>query len=598
MTPKIKSTAAALAIFGLSHTLHAPAQTFSNVIVFGDSLSDGGVYGSRFTTNPGFTAAEYLAQDFGFTITPSTQGGSNYAQGGARVASDSASTPSGFAQRSVSTQVKEYLSSTGYAADPNALYVLQGGANDIFQNLAAVQQGAMTNAQFQSSLITAGATLSAQAALLNSSGAKYIILPNLPNLGVTPAFASTMPALASQTAQGFNTVVQTVASQTGVDIIAADTYKLISEVVANPSQYGFSNATGVACTTASSLTCNPNTLVSANAPSTYVFADGVHPSTATQRLNAQYLASIVRAPTQISLLGAAPLAGSAARMRSLQASLAHSDNNTWHTFVDYDRTRSKFDRATSNANTFLAGLDHKLGKGNAGISFGYQQYSGSFGHNAGKFTLKEPSVGLYYSQLLGDGGAAGNVIASLNYGALNTSNLKRTIQLGAATRTETGDTSGQHWSAGIAAQFNLGKYAQGKASHGPMVRLNYEDIKIDGYAEQSTSSTAMTFDKQTRHGLTAALGYQTRATLGAWTPYAQLNYEFDGTRGNDVRAHLTSMYGSFTTPALETRDGLRAQVGTGVRIGNATQLNLNVGSTLGKNSGKELSANLGLDAHF
>ena len=143
MTPKIKSTAAALAIFGLSHTLHAPAQTFSNVIVFGDSLSDGGVYGSRFTTNPGFTAAEYLAQDFGFTITPSTQGGSNYAQGGARVASDSASTPSGFAQRSVSTQVKEYLSSTGNAADPNALYVLQGGANDIFQNLAAVQQGAM-----------------------------------------------------------------------------------------------------------------------------------------------------------------------------------------------------------------------------------------------------------------------------------------------------------------------------------------------------------------------------------------------------------------------------------------------------------------------
>ena len=58
------------------------------MVIIGDSLSDGGYYaaigGQRFTTNPGKTAAEYIAEDLGFTTTPSNQGGSNYAQGARR----------------------------------------------------------------------------------------------------------------------------------------------------------------------------------------------------------------------------------------------------------------------------------------------------------------------------------------------------------------------------------------------------------------------------------------------------------------------------------------------------------------------------------
>ena len=90
------------------------AQAADGVVIIGDSLSDGGYYaaigGQRFTTNPGKTAAEYIAEDLGFTTTPSNQGGSNYAQGGAKVNSDSLSTPPGFAQRPISAQVTEFLS--------------------------------------------------------------------------------------------------------------------------------------------------------------------------------------------------------------------------------------------------------------------------------------------------------------------------------------------------------------------------------------------------------------------------------------------------------------------------------------------------------
>ena len=72
------------AAVALTASASVHAFEFTNVYILGDSLSDAGQYGSRFTTNPGLTASEYLAQRFGFTVKPSTQGGTNYAYGGAR----------------------------------------------------------------------------------------------------------------------------------------------------------------------------------------------------------------------------------------------------------------------------------------------------------------------------------------------------------------------------------------------------------------------------------------------------------------------------------------------------------------------------------
>src|SRR6185503_5697681 len=80
----------------------APAQAaqFSNIYVFGDSLSDAGYYRGflaslglpaaqmgRFSTNPGPVWAEILGQYYlGAPVTPSNAAGTDYAQGGARVA--------------------------------------------------------------------------------------------------------------------------------------------------------------------------------------------------------------------------------------------------------------------------------------------------------------------------------------------------------------------------------------------------------------------------------------------------------------------------------------------------------------------------------
>ena len=74
---------------------------FSNVYVFGDSLSDAGFFRpflaslglpsslvatmGRYTTNPGPVWSEIIAQFYGVTPAPSNAGGTIFAQGGARV---------------------------------------------------------------------------------------------------------------------------------------------------------------------------------------------------------------------------------------------------------------------------------------------------------------------------------------------------------------------------------------------------------------------------------------------------------------------------------------------------------------------------------
>lgn len=577
---------------------HFCAHAYDGVVIFGDSLSDGGIYGSRFTTNPGLTAAEYFAQGLGYTTTTSTTGGTNYAQGGARVSSPSASTPAGFAQRPVSTQLTEYLSSTGGLASNNSVYVIQGGANDLFQNLAMVQAGAMTQAELQQSIISTGSSFAQQVATLQGAGAKYIIVPNVPNLGATPAFAGALSSTGAAVSAGYNTVVQKALAAYGANVIAIDTFGLINEVVANPSLYGFTNATTPACTTSTSLVCSPATLVSPNAANTYVFADGVHPTTGAQKLESQYMLSVINAPTQMSLLSAAPLAGGMSRQRTLAANMPHAGNSTWHTFVDYDHTPTKYGEAKSTANTFLTGIDRGVGTGRAGLSVGYQKYSTSFGTNAGGFDIKEPSVGLYYSHGIGADGENGNLLASLSYGHLKVSNLKRNISLGNATRAETGETSGHHWSLGLAADVTAGTFANRRVSHGPTASLSYEDIKLNAFDETSGTSTAMSYGAQSRRGFLASLGYQVKGHFGRFSPYAKVAYEFNGTRGSDVNAHVKTAYSSFTTPALETSDGFRAELGAAMNISPMVSAHVGLGSTFGKDSGKETSLSIGVDAKF
>jgi outer membrane lipase/esterase len=124
--PRTRLLAGAI-VAGLQASQAASATQFSQVVVFGDSLSDAGNISLanapqiqpplRFTTNPGKTAAELVAEGVGHPISPSLAGGTDFAFGGAGVVNNSTAGPI----PTLPQQLGMYLTATGGQADPNAL---------------------------------------------------------------------------------------------------------------------------------------------------------------------------------------------------------------------------------------------------------------------------------------------------------------------------------------------------------------------------------------------------------------------------------------------------------------------------------------------
>src|SRR4029077_16169971 len=166
---------------------------FSNVYYFGDSLTDAGSFKpvlpagtGLFTTNPGPVWAQVFGSNYGFTVTPANQGGTDYAQGGARVTQlpgVPASPPTGTAVP-IATQVTQFLGSG--AANPNAFYSVWGGANDIFYQLGLAQAGLATPSQVQAGVGLAAAQLAGVVSALRAGGAQFMTVINVPDIGKTP----------------------------------------------------------------------------------------------------------------------------------------------------------------------------------------------------------------------------------------------------------------------------------------------------------------------------------------------------------------------------------------------------------------------------
>ena len=234
-------------LFAAFGAAQAQAANFNNVVVFGDSLSDAGTYRGflaslglpaaqmgRFTTNPDPIWAELVSQFYGIQAKPSNAGGSDYAQGGARVALTPGITPPGQPERPVSTQITEYLSSHNNAADPNALYTVWAGANDFFVNFAALQAGAITPTQFQNNVIGAATAEVQQVGRLYQAGARNVMVFLGFDGALTPSLAAADPATRAAVTQltvGYNTTLLTGLASSGLRAIPVDLFSLFNEIL-------------------------------------------------------------------------------------------------------------------------------------------------------------------------------------------------------------------------------------------------------------------------------------------------------------------------------------------------------------------------------
>ncbi|MBN8736505.1 MAG: autotransporter domain-containing protein [Xanthomonadales bacterium] len=609
----------------------AHAGLFDNVVVFGDSLSDDGNLSLalqlpqivRFTTNPGQTGIEDVASYFGIGMTPALAGGSNFAFGGAGILNNSPGTPS--VVPTLPTQLGMYLQATGNRADPNTLYSVWGGANDVFyvatsaaagataqqliqQTIAAQVQQAIANnvipndptaiaaftaqitpivtqqvvaqvtaaagvsslmdqAQVTATLQQAAATELGMVKQLGDAGARYVMVSNLPNIGLTPSGLAQGPAAAAQLTGLsiiYNNALNAGLANAGVNIIPVNTFAVLNEIVADPSRYGFTNVTQPACT-GSSFGCLPAGTPGAQSTyqpgteSTYLFADGVHPTAAAHAMLAQYAESIIMAPGEMSLLGEAPLQINHSLNRSVldQAitSLAIPPGNGLRLWANYNYSRQRLDaqvnspKSSNDVNTLSVGADIRPSDAmTAGLAFTAGQQKDNFAGNAGGFKLQDLLATGYV--MWGWQQAYFGAIGS--FGHLGYSNIHRNIPIGPTVRYEDGSTSGSQLAFALTGGWWLDF---GNWKTGPYADLTWQHIEVNAYNENNNDSTAMTFGKQKRHSMIGTLGWQLTANLQAGSallhPYARVAWNHDNDAdAREVSAGLVSMPGTFALPGF------------------------------------------------
>lgn len=274
----------------------APAvAAFSDLVVFGDSLSDvGNIASATFGSQPGPfyyndrvsngpVYSELLATQLGLgPLSRSTAGGNNFAYGGAQTTGTGGI--EGFFIHDIDEQVDTYVAER--TADADTLYVLYAGANDL------------VNGQTDMSIPVGSLTSSIED--LIDHGARHFLVPNLPRLGVVPRFNGDpiQAAAMNSASDDFNAALATAldvleTSQPETMFIRFDVAALFDNIQADPTSFGFSNVTDPAAPGLGVGDSSYDTSQIVAEPDTYLFWDDLHPTTVAHEKLAELLAQAV-----------------------------------------------------------------------------------------------------------------------------------------------------------------------------------------------------------------------------------------------------------------------------------------------------------------
>ncbi len=336
--------------------------TFSNVWVFGDSLSDTGnvaialtdftqippatptqcvpfscegagadlVPGLPYATGnpfpppfPRFSNGplwiEGLASGLGLSAEPALNGGTNFAFGGARTG------PPSTAPSLLEQFFGAFLfNTTGGFIPTDALYVVWGGGDDGRDIAKAMvdPDPSLRISESEADLLIGQAVTNVAAIVgtLAAAGAD-VLVPNLPDLGLTPEARDRdkpgdLPGLvdaSSLVSRAFNDALDAVLDTLALvspsaNIIKLDIDALVEKVLLNPSAFGFADGVNP-CISRFAECVNPED---------FVFLDGIHPTAAGHAVIARAALAAVPEPAVVALLcfGLAGLAVAGRRRRN------------------------------------------------------------------------------------------------------------------------------------------------------------------------------------------------------------------------------------------------------------------------------------------
>jgi phospholipase/lecithinase/hemolysin len=270
------------------------AGPYTSVIAYGDSLSDNGNF---FTATNGLPGAPYwqgrrsngalavenLAKTFGaplfdFAWIGATTGVGNYGDGG---------TPTDPGKFGFPGMGAEFTGSQAVITPmaPTSLFVIWGGPNDF---LVALEHGD----NLLNTADDAVKNLMTIVTDVQGLGAQHILVPGMPDLGLTPFFQSIGQGTAgSLLTNYFNAELAAALLPTGA--IYVDTASLMRQMVANPAAYGFTNVIDP---------CFDGANVCGNAK-TYLFFDDFHPTAQANTFVAdKFAAALVPEPATYVLV--------------------------------------------------------------------------------------------------------------------------------------------------------------------------------------------------------------------------------------------------------------------------------------------------------
>jgi len=221
---------------------------YTNMVVFGDSLSDVGnfsrgclgilppsskYYRGRFSN--GQLWVEYEAKRLGRPAPkPSQAGGKNYAFAGAETGQGH----SPFGSPNMKRQVADYLKD--HQPNGTELYVLWCGANDLIN----VAEKRRPRNEFDP--VSSVQNITSQIAVLANAGAKHFLVLNLPPLSQTPEYRNTSHAESlDRWTQQFNVHLAEEVTRMRFELRTVielrDVHSLLSQVLGDHDKFPFTN---------------------------------------------------------------------------------------------------------------------------------------------------------------------------------------------------------------------------------------------------------------------------------------------------------------------------------------------------------------------
>lgn len=491
--------------------------------MFGDSLTaqNGGAGDKPFTSIGYEMWPALMGSYFGQHIRPYDKGGTNYAYPGKETGD-------------ILSAVSDWQQSGGVR---KGIVFVNGGGNDIMhainkhildpdiaRHILRASNRAVSNLGLIERLVA------------SNMNVELVVIANMPSLGSTPlAHALGMEGALGEITKNFNSSLGSnlsIANREGKgdNLLIINWEKLLDEIFASYTEYGFGNITKSGCSDSITDLNGPCPVAHwerPDAPTYYFFMDALHPGGAAEKVMSEYAISLFEAPFIMSTLSRIPegkVLSSSALINNVLSSIGASKRGVTKNYLDEwiftgslshgdsdlaldSRPVSPVSYTSNDVNFGWTYLRDANSPSYSGLSMFFSSGSGNLNGDDSSYLMNWFGAVAYHQQFVGKWLLTGKMGAA----GIRYPSISREITLGKALRHEVSRTDGYGAWGEISAFYPWKSSAN--LTYGPIVNALYRYTFIQGFSEEGASSTSMRFLDQKRYSLLTGLGWSVKGNF-------------------------------------------------------------------------------------